>query len=81
MFEKATGAPVITTSIAADCDEHLRVLHKQLLRVLKNKPSDIPPEVGMYLENFPSLLRHANYAKTYSAERLKIVRAFPVLSW
>lgn len=48
VFEKPSGMHGATASTAAECDEYLRVLHKQLVKVLKNKQANIPPDVGEY---------------------------------
>lgn len=39
-------AGVLATTTAAECNEYLRTLNKQLMKVLKNKPSHIPSDVG-----------------------------------
>lgn len=44
-FEKPNGMQIAIASTAAECNDYLRVLHKQLIKVLKNKPSDIPLDV------------------------------------
>lgn len=50
-FEKPNGMQIAIASTAAECNDYLRVLHKQLIKVLKNKPSDIPLDVGKYHAN------------------------------
>lgn len=45
-------AGMLATTTAAECNEYLRTLNKQLMKVLKNKPSRIPSDVGVYSQIF-----------------------------
>jgi hypothetical protein len=38
--------PGMAASVAADCNDHLKSLHRQLIRVLKTKPATVPPDAG-----------------------------------
>ena len=44
MNARNVGGSIATTT--AECNEHLRMLHKQLTKVLKSKPPSCPNDVG-----------------------------------
>lgn len=52
MYGKKPGGVIATINV--ECNEHLRTLHKQLLKVLKGKPSQCPNDAGSYF-NIPYL--------------------------
>ncbi|KAK7583839.1 hypothetical protein V9T40_004802 [Parthenolecanium corni] len=43
-FEIPPGSQAVVTSTVGECNEYLRLLYQQLVKVLKNKPSNIPPD-------------------------------------
>lgn len=45
-FEIPPGSQAVVTSTVGECNEYLRLLYQQLVKVLKNKPSNIPPDAG-----------------------------------
>ncbi|XKL59972.1 hypothetical protein PGB90_000988 [Kerria lacca] len=44
LYEQQAAVQIVAACINEECNEYLRVLHRQLIKVLKNKPSDIPPD-------------------------------------
>lgn len=48
---------IVAACINEECNEYLRVLHRQLIKVLKNKPSDIPPDAGIFYDSKNKILK------------------------
>lgn len=51
-FDVQPGSQAVVASTAGECNEYLRMLYKQLVKVLKNKPSNIPLDAGKYFIPF-----------------------------